>query len=46
MAKLTPIEAANVKNLQLRHPHTVDIRWNYFPHTGNKMQAYTKQKKN
>ncbi len=45
MAKLTPIEAANVKNLQLRHPHTVNVRWNYFPHTGNKMQLYTKQKK-
>jgi hypothetical protein len=41
---MTPIEAARAKGLENRSPHTVEIRWAYFPHTGNKHRQYTKQR--
>lgn len=41
---ITPIEAANAKNLELRHPHTVEIAWHYFPHEGRKYRLYKRAK--
>lgn len=40
----TPIEAAQAKNLDARSPHTVEVRWVFFPHTGGKYRHYLKQK--
>jgi len=46
MFKLTPIEAAEAKNLNKRTPHKVNIRNLYFPLTGGKNYGlYTKVRK-
>lgn len=45
MYRLTPIEAAQAKNLTARSPHAVSVQWLFFPQTGgNKYRHYLKQK--
>lgn len=45
MFKLSPIEAAEAKGLSMRSPHTVLVKWLYFPQKGGKKyRKYLKAK--